>query len=86
MQRILREVGLEPEEHEAEGGPFSAIGYCWTQALQFFPEPKRAEMERWFYEEHLPELMEWDEAFPKNQVRAHTEFPMSFAIVARKPA
>lgn len=86
MQRILREVGLEPEPHAAEGGPFSAIAYCWTQALQFFPEVTRNEMERWFYDEHLPQLLKWDEEHTRNRVRAHTEFPMSFSILARKPA
>jgi len=43
-------------------------------------------MESWFYGEHFPKLMEWDERHIKNLVRAHTSFPVSFSIAARKPA
>ncbi len=85
MQRVMRKAGLEPGEAELEGGPFSVIAYCWTQALQYFPEDERAEKERWFFGEHFPQLMAWDAAHRENKVRAHTSFPMSFAIRARKP-
>ncbi len=84
-QQVLRKVGLEPERFEVEGGPFSAIAYCWTQALQYFPEDERAERERWFFEEHFPQLLAWDQAYDQNLVREHTSFPMSFSILARKP-
>jgi SAM-dependent methyltransferase len=86
MQRTMRGAGLEPGDAELEGGPFSVIAYCWTQALQYFPDEERAERERWFFEEHFPQLMEWDEAHPTNNVRANTTFPMSFAVTATKPA
>ncbi len=84
-QHMLRKFGLEPERFEVEGGPFSTIAYCWTQALQYFPEAQRADMERWFFDEHFPELMRWDEQHRENLVRPHTQFPMSFSILARKP-
>ena len=86
MRNALAGAGLEPGEFEVEGGPFSAVAYCWTQALQYFPEGERARMERWFYGEHFAELMRWDERYRKNLVRAHTSFPVSFSIAARKPA
>jgi SAM-dependent methyltransferase len=85
MRNALAAVGLEPGEFEVEGGPFSAVAYCWTQALQYFPETERGRMERWFYGEHFTELMRWDERYRKNLVRAHTSFPVSFSIAARKP-
>jgi SAM-dependent methyltransferase len=85
MQRVMREAGLVPGEAELEGGPFSVIAYCWTQALQYFPEDKREEMEHWFFNQHFPELMKWDDAYPENNVRQNTTFPMSFAITADKP-
>lgn len=85
MQRVMRQAGLEPGEAELEGGPFSVIAYCWTQALQFFPDDKRAEMERWFFGEHFPQLMKWDEEHLANNVRPNTAFPMSFALTAHKP-
>lgn len=86
MQRTLREAGLEPGDFDLEGGPFSAVAYCWAQALEYMPEQERETLSRWFYEEQFPQLMEWDERFTENQVRKNTAFPMSFSIVADKPA
>ena len=86
MRNALARAGLEPGDFELEGGPFSAVAYCWTQALQYFPEGERQRMESWFYGEHFPKLMEWDEHHVKNLVRSHTSFPVSFSIAARKPA
>jgi len=64
------------------GGPFSAIAYCWAQALEYFPEEKREEMSTWFYNKHMPELMAWDTENPDNQCRNHTRFPMAFSVTA----
>lgn len=86
MQAVLRDSGLEPLDVELEGGPFSAVAYCWTQALQYFPPEKRGEMEQWFYSKHFPELMDWDAQYRRNLVREHTSFPVSFSIAARKRA
>lgn len=86
LQRVLREAGLDPVDAETEGGPFSAVAYCWAQALEYMPEDERALMSRWFYEEQFPQLMAWDERFTVNRVRKHTAFPMSFAVTAAKPA
>lgn len=86
MRNVLVEAGLEPGEFELEGGAFSAIAYCWTQALQYFPEGERERMERWFYGEHFGELMRWDERYRRNLVRSHTSFPVAFSVAARKPA
>jgi SAM-dependent methyltransferase len=85
MAAELKRAGLEPGPYELEGGPFSAIAYCWTQALEYFPEAEREQRRRWFYEEHFPQLMQWDELHRDNLVRKHTQFPVSFSIVARKP-
>lgn len=85
MQYVLSKVGLVPDDFEVEGGPFQAISYCWIQALQYFPLEKRAEMERWYFQEHFPQLMKWDKDYKDNLVRKHTEFPVSFAITAHKP-
>lgn len=85
LRREMAAAGLVPGTHRQEGGPFSAIAYCWTQALQYFPLDKRVEMERWFNEEHFPLLMRWDTENPVNLVRQHTSFPMSFSLTATKP-
>jgi SAM-dependent methyltransferase len=85
MRNALVRAGLEPGEFQLEGGAFSAIAYCWTQALQYFPESEREGMERWFYGTHFPELMSWDERYRNNLVRSHTSFPVSFSVAARKP-
>lgn len=85
MQRIMREAGLEPGDFELEGGPFSAVAYCWAQALEYLPAGEREPVARWFFEEQFPQLMEWDARYTDNRVREHTAFPMSFSITADKP-
>lgn len=85
MQRALERVGLVSESYELKGGPFSAIAYCWTQALQYLPDDQRPQAERWFHDEHLPQLLAWDDAYPENLVRKHTRFPVGFSVLARKP-
>lgn len=84
LSNIMEKVGLRTIVTELEGGPFSAIAYCWTQALQYFPEGKRVEMEEWFYGEHFSQLMDWDEQYKENKFRPHTQFPMSFSVQAKK--
>ncbi len=86
LQRILQQAGLAPGDFVLEGGPFSAVAYCWAQALEYLPAGEREAMTRWFYEEQFPQLMDWDERYRDNRVRAHTAFPMSFSIIADKPA
>ena len=82
----LEQAGLAFDRFLPEGGPFTAIAYCWTQALEYFPEEKRAEMERWFYDRHFPELVAWDEAYgARNRKRQHTTFPTAFGIFFHKP-
>ncbi|MGE3967510.1 MAG: methyltransferase domain-containing protein [Dongiaceae bacterium] len=86
FEKQIADAGMVYERFVPEGGPFQAIGYCWTQALEYFPAEKRAEMQRWFYERHMPELMAWDDAYRDNQVRKHTTFPMAYAVHFHKPA
>lgn len=86
MARAMREVGLEPEEPKTAGGPFEAIAYCWAQALEYFPEDARADMAAWFYDQHMPELMAWDETHTQNHVRKNTSFPVAYSVTAAKPA
>lgn len=86
MARVMQQAGLEPGAPETTGGPFEAIAYCWAQALEYFPEDRREAMARWFYDEHMPELMSWDAAHVENLTRKHTAFPVAFSILAEKPA
>ncbi len=84
MYEIMRQVGLDPIDTKLEGGPFSAIGYCWLQALEYLPAEERKQAEQWFYGEHWPQLKQWDKKFTKNLVREHTKFPVGFSILAEK--
>jgi SAM-dependent methyltransferase len=86
MARMLEKNGLSVLQSKEDGAAFSAIAYCWTQALEYFPEAKRKEMSDWFYNEHFPQLMAWDEEHPENQCREHTRFPMAFSLLAEKTA
>ena len=84
MQNIMQQVGLKPVETKLEGGPFSAIGYCWLQALEYLPEEERGKMEKWYYQEHWPLLKDLDTKYTNNLVRKHTKFPVGFSILAEK--
>ena len=86
FERMIGDVGMIYDRFVPEGGPFQAIAYCWTQALEYFPPDKRAEMERWFYDKHFKELMAWDDRHTKNLARQHTSFPMAYAVHFHKPA
>jgi SAM-dependent methyltransferase len=84
MKRVLEGLGCEVSEMKKEGSAFSAVAYCWTQALEYIPEAERGKMSKWFYEEHFPQLMQWDEQYPRNLSRKHTSFPMAFSLLGRK--
>lgn len=84
LERVMAACGLVSENIELEGGPFSAVAYCWEQALQYFPPEIRKEMERWFFEEQFQKLLEWDEEYPVNLVRKHTSFPVAFSVLTVK--
>lgn len=84
MKRMLESRGFEVGRVRHEGGAFSAIAYCWTQALEYVPTDKREDMSRWFYKDHFPQLMRWDEQYSINLSRKHTSFPMAFSLLAAK--
>ncbi|KHF25375.1 class I SAM-dependent methyltransferase [Solemya velum gill symbiont] len=84
LENILKKNGLHPLETKTEGGPFSVIAYSWAQALEYIPQEDRSELNEWFYNEHFPQLMEWDTKYPNNQERKFTSFPMAFSVLAQK--
>lgn len=84
LSQIMTHHGLTPQTIKQEGGPFSAVAYCWTQALEYFPNETRAEMNEWFYQAHFKQLLQWDREFTKNLLREHTSFPMAFSLLGIK--
>ena len=82
---MLEKQGLKMTDWKPAGGPFESIAYCWVQALQYFPEDLRVQKEKWFYEEHFPELMDWDVQYKNNLERKYTEFPVAYGIFFEKP-
>lgn len=82
----LTRVGFVSMSESRTGGPFSAIVYCWLQALQYVPESDRPRLERWFHDDHLPELMRMDASHRDNLVRRWTSFPTAFSVTGAKPA
>jgi len=84
LRNVLDGVGFDAERIETEGGPFQAIAYCWEQALQYFPEEERRRQAKWFWNEHFPQLLRWDDAHRENLVRKFSSFPVAFSILARR--
>lgn len=86
FERMLAEAGLTYDGFEPEGGPFTAVAYCWLVALEYLPPSERAQVSAWFHDEHLPQLKDWDERYRDNLVRKHTTFPTAFGVHFHKPA
>ena len=84
MSRILQSKGFEVRDVREEGGPFSAIAYCWEQALQYVPDSERPDMERWFFGQEFARLLELDQKYTKNLARKNTSFPVAFSVLAEK--
>ncbi len=85
FERMIAAAGLAFDGSTHEGGPFTAAAYCWSQALEYIPEPRRKEMEDWFYGTELPRLKQFDKDYPVNLVRKHTSFPTAFGVHFHKP-
>lgn len=86
FQRMITAAGMIFDREKHEGGPFTAVAYCWAQALEYFPDEERLKMEDWFYKEQFPKLKQWDRDYPVNLKRKHTSFPTAFGIHFHKPA
>lgn len=85
LELAFQNAGLEPGDLKTEGGPFQVISYCWTQALQYLPEPLCQHYSDWFYKQHFPDLLKLDSSYPSNLAKKHSSFPMSFSMTAKRP-
>ena len=83
LKSILTSFGFGEAKIRVTGGPFTAIAYCWNQALQYIHPDKRDVWSNWF-EEHFKELTALENQFTKNLVRSHTSFPTAFSLLATK--
>lgn len=84
LKKKLEKFGFKILKVSKSGGPFSAIAYCWDQALQYFPKKLRLEKTKWFYNRQFNKLMNYEKRFKKNLLRKHTSFPLSYSVFARK--
>jgi SAM-dependent methyltransferase len=84
FETMLARHGLEMTMWKPAGGPFEAIAYCWSQALQYIPADERAEKARWFFDEHFHELIEMDSRYTRNMCRENTAFPVAYSIYFRR--
>ena len=83
LSKLLEKSGFRIDLVRTTGGPFTAIAYCWNQALQYISEEERPHWSKWF-ESHYRELIDLEERFPKNLVRNFTSFPTAFSLLATK--
>ena len=84
LKKKLEEFGFKVLKIKKSGGPFSAIAYCWDQALQYLPKKLRSEKSKWFYLKEFKKLMNYEKKYKKNLIRKHTSFPVSYSIFAKK--
>jgi SAM-dependent methyltransferase len=83
LSKLLEKLGFKIELVRTTGGPFTAIAYCWNQALQYIKEDERSRWSDWFAS-HYEELVDLETRFPKNLVRNFTSFPTAFSLLASK--
>ncbi len=81
FKKLLKKYGFSNFKINFDGGPFTAIGYCWDQAIQFLPKNLRNRKESWL-KRQFSQFISMDKKYTKNFVRKNTIFPMSFSIVS----
>ena len=82
FKSILKNLNFSKFKIKFNGGPFTAIGYCWDQALQYLPRNIRIKKAKWLNKEFI-KLNQLDKKYKTNKVRKNTIFPMSFSIEAK---
>ena len=84
MIQMVEQVGFKVLDKKTTGGPFTAIAYCWNQALQYIPDRERVGWSEWF-EQHFKDLELLESKYTHNLIRNYTSFPTAFAITCEKP-
>ena len=84
LEYKLKKFGFKKFKSQVSGGPFTAIAYCWDQALQYIPKNIRDKKTKWFYKKHFKSLITMEKKYKKNLVRKNTSFPVSFSLTAYK--
>jgi len=82
FKSILKKFNFTNFKIKFNGGPFTAVGYCWDQAIQFLPKNLRVKKKNWLNKEFL-KFIKLDKKYKTNKVRNNTIFPMSFSINAK---
>jgi SAM-dependent methyltransferase len=82
FKSILKKFNFANFKIKFNGGPFTAVGYCWDQAIQFLPKNLRLKKKNWLNKEFL-KFIELDKKYKINKERNNTIFPMSFSIKAK---
>jgi len=84
LKKKIEKHGFKVLKISKSGGPFTAIAYCWDQALQYLPKNLRKKKTKWFYSKEFKKLMYLDKKYNKNLVRKYSSFPLSYSITAKK--
>ena len=66
-----------------DGGPFTAILYCWDQARQYLPINTRKKFDKDLKNLNI-NFQHFDKKYNKNLLRKNTKFPVSFTITGFK--
>ncbi len=84
LKNIIKKNRFKIEKISTSGGPFSAIIYCWDQALQYLPDKLRKKKNKWLYGNEIKKLFEFEKKYKTNKIRKNSSFPLSFSIIAKK--
>lgn len=86
IEQLMSAYGYTVTSIRTTGGPFSAILYCWEQALEYLEadEAIHAKYSDWLKGIHRAELMSMEQRFTLNIARPNSAFPTAFSVVLEK--
>ena len=83
FKHLLQKEKFKNFKIKFEGGPFTAITYCWDQAIQYLPKKEMVKKRKWL-EKNYKKFIYLDNKYKKNLYRKNSSFPMSFSLTASK--
>ena len=86
LEELMSGRGYELVSTKTTGGPFSAVLYCWEQALEYLKadESLYERYSAWINDTHKKELLELEDKFTINIERPTSRFPTAYSVRFRK--
>lgn len=84
IKKLVEKTGFKVKKINTSGGPFSAIIYCWDQALQYLPNNIAKKNGFLLNQKKIDLFLKLEKKYKKNRLRINSSFPVSFSILSQK--